>query len=129
MSMKKVKVKYESHIFQEDNVDKFIDTTIGEVNEEGNQISFLLTQDNVKELVTFIYAEDKVMIQRKNYTLTFIENELVECENNTEYGVITLHTRLKKRLRLENQFVINYELLIGNDSIGSYVIKISYEED
>ena len=53
---------------------------------------------------------------------------MIECDHNTEYGVIKLITKLKKRLRLDNQIVINYELFIGNGSIGSYIIKVSYEE-
>lgn len=129
-SMKKVKIKYESHIFQEDYVDRFKEELVGDLIENDKEIvlSFIINQEDSKELVTFIYSDDKVEIKRSNYTLLFKENQMIECDHNTEYGVIKLITKLKKRLRLDNQIVINYELFIGNGSIGSYIIKVSYEE-
>lgn len=129
-SMKKVKIKYESHIFQEDYVDRFKEKLVGDLIENDKEIvlSFIINQEDSKELVTLIYSDDKVEIKRSNYTLLFKENQMIECDHNTEYGVIKLITKLKKRLRLDNQIVINYELFIGNGSIGSYIIKVSYEE-
>lgn len=129
-SMKKVKIKYESHIFQEDYVDRFKEELVGDLIENDKEIvlSFIINQEDSKELVTLIYSDDKVKIKRSNYTLLFKENQMIECDHNTEYGVIKLITKLKKRLRLDNQIVINYELFIGNGSIGSYIIKVSYEE-
>lgn len=129
-SMKKVKIKYESHIFQEDYVDRFKEELVGDLIENDKEIvlSFIINQEDSKELVTLIYSDDKVEIKRSNYTLLFKENQMIECDHNTEYGVIKLITKLKKRLRLDNQIVINYELFIGNGSIGSYIIKVSYEE-
>ena len=129
-SMKKVKIKYESHIFQEDYVDRFKEKLVGDLIENDKEIvlSFIINQEDSKELVTFIYSDDKVEIKRSNYTLLFKENQMIECDHNTEYGVIKLITKLKKRLRLDNQIVINYELFIGNGSIGSYIIKVCYEE-
>lgn len=129
-SMKKVKIKYESHIFQEDYVDRFKEELVGDLIENDKEIvlSFIINQEDSKELVTFIYSDDKVEIKRSNYTLLFKETQMIECDHNTEYGVIKLITKLKKRLRLDNQIVINYELFIGNGSIGSYIIKVSYEE-
>ena len=129
-SMKKVKIKYESHIFQNEYIDKMIEESIGNLSESEDEVilSFMITQENIKELVSFIYSEEKVEIKRSNYSLIFKENQMIECDHNTEYGVIKLRTKLKKKLRLGNQFVINYDLFIGNDNIGSYIIKISYEE-
>ena len=129
-SMKKVKIKYESHIFQEDYVDRFKEELVGDLIENDKEIvlSFIINQEDSKELVTLIYSDDKVEIKRSNYTLLFKENQMIECDHNTEYGVIKLITKLKKRLRLDNQIVINYKLFIGNGSIGSYIIKVSYEE-
>ena len=129
-SMKKVKIKYESHIFQEDYVDRFKEKLVGDLIENDKEIvlSFIINQEDSKELVTLIYSDDKVEIKRSNYTLLFKENQMIECDHNTEYGVIKLITKLKKRLRLDNQIVINYKLFIGNGSIGSYIIKVSYEE-
>ena len=129
-SMKKVNIKYESHIFQEDYVDRFKEELVGDLIENDKEIvlSFIINQEDSKELVTLIYSDDKVEIKRSNYTLLFKENQMIECDHNTEYGVIKLITKLKKRLRLDNQIVINYELFIGNGSIGSYIIKVSYEE-
>ena len=129
-SMKKVKIKYESHIFQEDYVDRFKEELVGDLIENDKEIvlSFIINQEDSKELVTLIYSDDKVKIKRSNSTLLFKENQMIECDHNTEYGVIKLITKLKKRLRLDNQIVINYELFIGNGSIGSYIIKVSYEE-
>ena len=129
-SMKKVKIIYESHIFQEDYVDRFKEELVGDLIENDKEIvlSFIINQEDSKELVTLIYSDDKVKIKRSNYTLLFKENQMIECDHNTEYGVIKLITKLKKRLRLDNQIVINYELFIGNGSIGSYIIKVSYEE-
>ena len=129
-SMKKVKIKYESHIFQEDYVDRFKEELVGDLIENDKEIvlSFIINQEDSKELVTLIYSDDKVKIKRSNYTLLFKENQMIECDHNTEYGVIKLITKLKKRLRLDNQIVINYKLFIGNGSIGSYIIKVSYEE-
>ena len=129
-SMKKVKIKYESHIFQEDYVDRFKEELVGDLIENDKEIvlSFIINQEDSKELVTLIYSDDKVKIKRSNYTLLFKENQMIDCDHNTDYGVIKLITKLKKRLRLDNQIVINYELFIGNGSIGSYIIKVSYEE-
>ena len=129
-SMKKVNIKYESHIFQEDYVDRFKEELVGDLIENDKEIvlSFIINQEDSKELVTLIYSDDKVEIKRSNYTLLFKENQMIECDHNTEYGVIKLITKLKKRLRLDNQIVINYKLFIGNGSIGSYIIKVSYEE-
>ena len=129
-SMKKVKIKYDSHIFQEDYVDRFKEELVGDLIENDKEIvlSFIINQEDSKELVTLIYSDDKVKIKRSNYTLLFKENQMIECDHNTEYGVIKLITKLKKRLRLDNQIVINYKLFIGNGSIGSYIIKVSYEE-
>ena len=129
-SMKKVNIKYESHIFQEDYVDRFKEELVGDLIENDKEIvlSFIINQEDSKELVTLIYSYDKVEIKRSNYTLLFKENQMIECDHNTEYGVIKLITKLKKRLRLDNQIVINYKLFIGNGSIGSYIIKVSYEE-
>ena len=122
--MKKVKIKYESHIFQEDYVDRFKEELVGDLIENDKEIvlSFIINQEDSKELVTLIYSDDKVKIKRSNYTLLFKENQMIECDHNTEYGVIKLITKLKKRLRLDNQIVINYELFKGNARIGSYII-------
>ena len=125
--MKKVRVNYESHIFIDEHIDKFKEEIMGslEKNENETIISFLT---NNKELTKFIFQEQNVTIQRENYTLRFNPNKIIDCKVKTEYGSITYRTRLKKYLKLPNIFVINYELLMDNESIGSYVVKISYEE-
>ena len=125
--MKKVKVNYESHIFIDEHIDKFKEEIMGslEKNENETIISFLT---NNKELTKFIFQEQNVTIQRENYTLRFNPNKIIDCKVKTEYGSITYSTRLKKYLKLPNVFVINYELLMDNESIGSYVVKIGYEE-
>ena len=125
--MKKVKVNYESHIFIDEHIDKFKEEIMGslEKNENETIISFLT---NNKELTKFIFQEQNVTIQRENYTLRFNPNKIIDCKVKTEYGSITYSTRLKKYLKLPNVFVVNYELLMDNESIGSYVVKIGYEE-
>ena len=125
--MKKVKVNYESHIFIDEHIDKFKEEIMGslEKNENETIISFLT---NNKELTKFIFQEQNVTIQRENYTLRFNPNKIIDCKVKIEYGSITYRTRLKKYLKLPNVFVINYELLMENESVGSYVVKIGYEE-
>ena len=48
------------------------------VTEVKNKIvlSFIINQEDSKELVTFIYSDDKVEIKRSNYTLLFKENQI-----------------------------------------------------
>lgn len=130
ISMKKVKIKYESYIFQEEHVDRFNEETFGEIfiNDDVIELSCSLNSSEGKEKTIFTFKEDFISIKRSSYTLKFKKNELLECENKTQYGSIIFTTKLKKYLKLGNQFVVNYELLIGKDSIGSYVLKISYEE-
>lgn len=128
--MKKIKIKYESHIFQEENIERYYEEVIGELTKTEKEIyiSCMLGSLTDKEKTLFIFKEDGVNIKRDNYLLEFDLNKLIECENRTQYGNIMMTTKLKKYLKLDNQFIINYELLIGNESIGSYVVKVSYEE-
>lgn len=125
--MKKVKIKYESHIFQNEYVDKYQEEIIGNLdkNDLETTISFLT---NEKELTKFIFQERNVLLYRENYILKFNLDKIIDCKVNTEYGSISYKTKLKKYLKLPNTFVINYELLMDKESVGSYVIKISYEE-
>ena len=125
--MKKVKIKYESHIFQNEYVDKYQEEIFGNLdkNELETTISFLT---NVKELTKFVFQERNVLLYRENYILKFNLDKIIDCKVNTEYGSISSKTKLKKYLKLPNTFVINYELLMDKESVGSYVIKISYEE-
>jgi len=129
-SMKKVKIKYESYIFQEEHIDRFNEEIIGElfINHDGVNISCLLNTSEGKEKTIFTFQDECVLIKRENFTLIFDLNKMIECENKTQYGTILLVTKLKKYLKLDNQYVINYDLLINDESIGSYVVKISYEE-
>ena len=127
LSMKKVKIKYESHIFQEEHIDKYQEEILCNLEKKENEtvISFLT---NEKELTKFVFQERNILLYRENYTLKFNLDKIIECKVNTEYGSISYKTKLKKYLKLPSSFVINYELLMGKDSVGSYVIKISYEE-
>lgn len=130
ISMKKVMVKYESYIFQNEHVDRFSEETSGELIKENDytKIVCLLKSETGKEKTIFCFKDDSVTIERPNYVLEFNKSKMIEFENKTEYGSIMFVTKLKKYLKLDNQFVINYELFIGDDSVGSYVLKISYEE-
>ena len=130
ISMKKVMIKYESYIFQNEHVDRFSEETTGELIQENGfvKIICLLNSEAGKEKTIFWFKEDSIIIERPNYVLEFDKSKMIEFENKTEYGSIIFITKLKKYLKLDNQFVINYELFIGEDSVGSYVLKISYEE-
>ena len=59
--MKKVKIKYESHIFQNEYVDKYQEEIFGnlEKNELETTISFLT---NEKELTKFVFQERNVLL-------------------------------------------------------------------
>ena len=85
-----------------------------------------------KKLVNKIGTDKKRVVycysKEENYILKFNLDKIIDCKVNTEYGSISYKTKLKKYLKLPNTFVINYELLMDKESVGSYVIKISYEE-
>ena len=128
--MRKVKIKYESHIFQDEYIDHYKEEVVGDLKKNENEVilNCFLSSSTDKEKTTFIFKEDEICIKRVNYTLLLKKDENVEFETKTEYGSIMFVTRLKKYLILANKYVVNYELLIGNESAGSYVLKISYEE-
>ena len=128
--MKKVRINYESHIFQEEHIDHYKEEVIGELEiiQDEVRLHCLLSSLEGKEETTFIFKENEISIKRKNYELLLSKGKTLNFENNTEYGSIVFTTKLKKYLILANNYVVNYELFIGNDSIGSYVLKISYEE-
>ena len=128
--MKKVRIIYESHIFQNDYVNKVNVDEVGYVTIDNDKValSFTDTSNDEKVKTTFIYEEDEVCIIRGNTILKFGLNNKYVCSYQTEYGSIELETYLKKYLKLGNQFVINYELLMNGESIGKYVVKMSYKE-
>ena len=128
--MKKVKINYVSHVFQNRHIDKIEQTVIGNllISNDATTLSFIDNSNNQNELTEFVLKEKSISIKRSNYILQFEENKILECEHKTEYGSLILQTRLKKYFKLFNHFVINYELLINDESIGKYIIKISYEE-
>ena len=128
--MKKVKIKYISHIFQNEHIDKIEVEEIGYVDTSNEKItlSFVDTSNEIKEKTTFILSEDEISIIRGNTILKFGVNQKYKCQYKTEYGSLELETKLKKYFKLGNEYVINYELLIDNESIGKYVIKLSYKE-
>ena len=128
--MKKVRIIYESHIFQNDYVNKVNVDEIGYVSEDFGKttLSFVDTSNDEKVKTTFVYEEDEVCIIRGNTILKFGLHNKYVCNYQTEYGSIELETYLKKYLKLGNQFVINYELLMNGESIGKYVVKMSYKE-
>ena len=128
--MKKVRIKYISHIFQNGHIDKIEVEENGYVESSDDKITlnFIDTSNDTKEKTTFIFLEDEINIIRGNTILRFNKNQKYVCQYNTEYGSIELETKLKKYFRLGNEYVINYELLIDNESIGKYIIRISYKE-
>lgn len=130
LSMKKVKVRYESYVFQNGHIDKMTSEQSGNLSIIDNDvsISFIDNSKNQKELTEFIFKEREISIKRNNYVLHFDLDKMIECGHKTDYGSLMLKTKLKKYFRLSNHFIINYELLIDEESIGSYIVKISYEE-
>ena len=78
--MKKVKIKYESHIFQNEYVDKYQEEITGnlEQNEKETIISFLT---NEKELTKFVFQERNVLLYRENYILKFNLDKIEEIAN------------------------------------------------
>lgn len=128
--MKKVRVIYQSYIFQNGHINKINVDEIGYAKEEDNKVtlSFVDTSNNEKVKTTFILEEKDVCIIRGNTILKFGLHEKYLCNYQTEYGSIELETYLKSYLKLGSQVAINYELLMNNESIGKYVVKISYKE-
>lgn len=128
--MKKAVIKYISHIFQNEHIEKIEMEENGEVEVSENKVtlSFTNTIEDQKVKNTFIFEENKVTIIRNLSILKFGIDERYKCKYETEYGSLMLETRLKKYLKLGNEFVINYELSIDNESIGSYVVRVSYKE-
>ena len=65
--MKKVKIKYESHIFQNEYVDKYQEEIIGNLEQNGNEtiISFLT---NEKELTKLTYIKDYIINPKPEIT-------------------------------------------------------------
>lgn len=130
VSMKKVRIKYISHIFQNGHIDKIEVEENGYVESSDDKITlnFIDTSNDTKEKTTFIFLEDEINIIRGNTILRFNKNQKYVCQYNTEYGSIELETKLKKYFRLGNEYVINYELFMNNESIGKYIIRLSYKE-
>lgn len=130
VSMKKVRIKYISHIFQNGHIDKIEVEENGYVETLDDKITlnFIDTSNDTKEKTTFIFLEDEINIIRGNTILRFNKNQKYICQYNTEYGSIELETKLKKYFRLGNEYVINYELFMNNESIGKYIIRLSYKE-
>lgn len=130
VSMKKVRIKYISHIFQNGHIDKIEVEENGYVESSDDKITlnFIDTSNDTKEKTTFIFLEDEINIIRGNTILRFNKNQNCKCQYNTEYGSIELETKLKKYFRLGNEYVINYELFMNNESIGKYIIRLSYKE-
>lgn len=130
VGMKKVRIKYISHIFQNRHIDKIEVEEDGYVETSDKKItlSFIDSSNETKEKTTFIFLDDEMSIIRGNSILEFNKNQNCKCQYKTEYGSMELETKLKKYFRLGNEYVINYELLIDNESIGKYIIRISYKE-
>lgn len=130
VSMKKVRIKYISHIFQNGHIDKIEVEENGYVESSDDKITlnFIDTSNDTKEKTTFIFLENEINIIRGNTILRFNKNQKYVCQYNTEYGSIELETKLKKYFRLGNEYVINYELFMNNESIGKYIIRLSYKE-
>lgn len=128
--MKKVVIKYISHIFQNEHIEKIELEENGYVEESEGKVTLNFTSagENKKVNNSFIFEESQITIIRDLSILKFGLNERYKCKYETEYGSLMLETKLKKYLKLGNEFVINYELNIDNESIGSYVVRVSYKE-